>query len=90
MKILKSSNKLKDNGYSGVFINNDRTVAEAANEKKLREEAKARNGELSHGTGHLKYGQSTSEGKKFTWYWGVRGVELKKIYKLVVESGSAT
>lgn len=82
IKILKAASKLKDNGFSGVFINNDRTVAEAANERKLREQAKERNAKLDHGTGYFKYGQSTSDGKKYKWYWGVRGVELKKIFKL--------
>ena len=81
LKILKAANKLRDNGYSGVFINNDRTVAEAAIEKKLREEAKVKNMALEHGSGYLKYGQQTINGKNFKWYWGVRGMELRKIYK---------
>ena len=47
-----------------MFINNDRTVAEAANERKLREQAKERNAKLDHGTGYFKYGQSTSWGEE--------------------------
>lgn len=81
LKILKAARLLKDRQYAGVFINNDRTVAEAAHEKGLRADAKDKNSNLTKGTGNLKYEEATINGKKVKWYWGVRGALLKKIFK---------
>ncbi len=81
LKILKAARLLKDRQYAGVFINNDRTVAEAAHEKGLRADAKDKNSNLTKGTGNLKYEEAIINGNKVKWYWGVRGALLKKIFK---------
>ncbi|RMZ93532.1 hypothetical protein BpHYR1_015233, partial [Brachionus plicatilis] len=57
-EILRKAKELRNKGYTDVYINNDLTESEAANEKRLRVEQKARNGALVHGTGFLKYGKA--------------------------------
>ncbi|RNA04038.1 hypothetical protein BpHYR1_054661 [Brachionus plicatilis] len=47
--------------------------AEAAYEKALKAEAWGKNSELRKGTGNFEYEHAIVKGKKFKWYWGVRG-----------------
>jgi hypothetical protein len=81
LEVLKASNKLKENNYVGVYINTDRTAAEAANEKILKVEMKELNSNLTDGDGSLKFGKKSIGGEEFKWYWGIRNGELRKIYK---------
>ena len=81
MKILRAARELRNNGYAEVYINNDLTESEAANEKRLRVEQRTRNGALEHGTGFMKYGKSTVNGTEKKWFWGIRSGELRKIFK---------
>ena len=53
MTISKASGGLRGSGFEGVYIN--RTIAEAANEKAKREEARTKNASLSKGSGHFRY-----------------------------------
>ena len=55
MRILRASGGLREGSFKGVYINNDRTVAEAANEKAKREEARVKNAALTKGSGNFKY-----------------------------------
>jgi hypothetical protein len=80
MEVLKATGKLK-NKYAGVYINADRTMAEAANEKILKEKMKLLNGQLREGGDGLKYGVKVSGEKAFKWWWGVRDGELRRIFK---------
>ena len=82
MNILKAAKHLGDNGYGGVYINVDRMQRQAAEDKKLRTEAKERNAKLPMGSEYFKYDiQTNTNGTKLRWFWGVRGWELRKIYK---------
>jgi hypothetical protein len=80
MEVLKASGRLR-NKYAGVYINADRTMAEAANEKILKEKMKALNGQLREGADGLKYEVKVSGEKTFKWWWGVRDGELRRIFK---------
>ena len=82
MEVLKASSKLKDKtDFKTVFINNDLTEAEAANEKNLRIVMHERNSELTEGSGVMKYGKhKCSDGTERKWWWGIRGGELRRIY----------
>jgi len=81
-KVLKASKKLKDKGnYPNIYINPDLTKHEMEITKKLNQERKDLNNNLSHEDGGKKYGmhkfgKDTSESK---FFWGIRDFQLTRI-----------
>jgi len=84
VQVCTSANKLRNTtNYKKVFINEDRTLAQRTQEKKIREERDKRNSQLeeedNEGRHFGRFIDSSNVQHKF--YRGVRNGELKRIYK---------
>jgi hypothetical protein len=82
MEILKAAKKLREIAdCREVYINNDMTIAQMEQEKKLRLERNEKNKALEFtGDNNLKYGrQIFADGKESKYYWGIRSGEFRKI-----------
>jgi hypothetical protein len=81
IEVIKASKNLDSGDYKSVYINNDRTQAEALYEKELRVTRNELNAQLPNGTGFRKYGKHKCSDKvERKWWWDVRNGELKRIY----------
>lgn len=81
IEVIKASKNLGSGEYKSVYINNDRTEAEALNEKGLRVTQNELNAALPNGTGYRKFGKhKCSDQVERKWWWGVRNGVLKRIY----------
>jgi len=85
-KLLVCANASKLRTFSNlnkVFINEDKKVAQRVEEKKLREERDARNEALTEIDSEGRhFGRFTDSAKvEHKFFWGIRGSELKRIYR---------
>ena len=83
-EILKAAKKLRNSvEHKNIYINQDLTEAEQAEEKKLRKDRNEKNASLPNTNtnnnkkyGMHKFGEDTTESK---FYWGIRNGVVRKI-----------
>ena len=81
--IQKAARQLKEHRqHNTIYINNDLTIAQLDEDKKLRTDRNERNSKLPHaGVNGLKHGLHKFNGDvaESKFYWGIRNKELRKI-----------
>ena len=84
IEILRAARKLRDSPeHKNIYINQDLTEAEQAEDKKLRKDRDEKNANLPNTNtnnnkkyGMHKFGEDVSESK---FYWGIRNGVVRKI-----------